>query len=321
MIQRPSEPGCYLARVVHVASPCREHFLLTLRMVTFPSACPGQFVQLLCRTPERSGSQPPPDAPDPLDFFESDVCLASPMLRRPFSIAGLRRSADGSDIDVLGRVIGAGTAWLASRRAGDLVDVLGPLGRGFTPPADGATALLVAGGVGLPPVRWWAESLRRRGVACCAIFGAQTRALLPVEIIEEPRKFAAFSPCIAEFARDGVDAIVTTDDGTCGMKGRVTDALADVFRRDGGASRWAVYACGPEAMLESVAQLCEKHDVPCELALERVMGCGLATCQSCVVPVRDEHASEGWRYALCCTEGPVFDARRVLWSHGNVSTT
>ena len=76
---------------------------------------------------------------------------------------------------------------------------------------------------------------------------------------------------------------------------------------------FVVYACGPEPMLHAVARLCERHSIPCELALERVMACGLATCQSCVVKVSDHRAIDGWRYALCCTEGPVFDASRLLW--------
>ncbi len=243
-----------------------------------------------------------------------DKAVMSPLLRRPFSIAGLRRGANHVDFDILGRVIGAGTAWLAARAIDDVVDVLGPFGRGFQPPAPGRIALMVAGGVGLPPVRWWGEVLSRAGVTCRAIYGAQSRELLPVEIVQEPSKKAQFLPCVGEFSRDGIPAVVTTDDGTCGMKGRVTDALSEVLRTGEANAPFAVYACGPERMLEGVAILCAQHGTPCHVAMERVMGCGMATCQSCVVPVVDTTARDGWRYALCCTEGPVFDSRQVLWA-------
>ena len=118
--------------------------------------------------------------------------------------------------------------------------------------------------------------------------------------------------CVEEFARVGTPAAVTTDDGSCGLRGRVTDAMKVLF--DSSMARATnVYACGPEPMLRAVAQLCAQQGVRCELAMERVMGCGMGTCQSCVVPVNDSTRAEGWRYALCCSEGPVFDARQVRW--------
>jgi dihydroorotate dehydrogenase electron transfer subunit len=287
--------GIFLSRVARCRSLCDKHFELTLSLADFPPAIPGQFVQVLCRPPQ-------------------DAESGAVMLRRPFSIGGLRRGAHGVDMDLLGRVVGAGTAWLATRSPGDSISLLGPLGRGFMSPLSDATALLVAGGIGLPPIRWLAESLANMGVSCTAIVGAQRRSLLPVALIEEPSANGSATNCMEEFSRWGIPAAVTTDDGTCGLRGRVTDAMAEFFRATNARESLCVYACGPEAMLRAVAALCAQQGVVrCELAMERVMGCGMGTCQSCVVPVNDPARAEGWRYALCCTEGPAFDARRVRW--------
>lgn len=281
--------------VCGVRVPCREHFELILAAAAFPEAEPGQFVQILCR----DSVQSPADG--------------QAMLRRPFSIGGLRRGARGVEIDILGRVVGPGTAWLAARRRGDTVNILGPLGRSFSIPTGVSIPILVAGGVGLPPIRWLAEILGRAGIGPSFIYGAQSRDLLAVALCAEPSVEGKMSECIKEFAGLGIPAAITTDDGTCGLRGRVTDALARQL--DACAGRAArVYACGPEPMLRAVAACCADRGVTCEVAMERVMGCGMATCQSCVVPVRDGASADGWRYALCCREGPVFDASTVIWS-------
>ena len=236
------------------------------------------------------------------------------MLRRPFSIAALRRSERGCEIDLLGRVTGDGTAWLASRNPGDAIDVLGPLGRGFSPPPQGTRVLLVAGGIGLPPIRWLGEELRKQNITCDAVYGALTRDSLPVALLSEPPADGGGTLCVAEFARHGIKTVLTTDDGSCGMRGRVTDGLNRCCEEIGDLRFVHVYACGSVAMLQSVARFCAERGMPCQVAMERKMACGMGTCQSCVVPVADANAESGWRYALCCTDGPVFNAVDVLWS-------
>ncbi|MFQ5627106.1 MAG: dihydroorotate dehydrogenase electron transfer subunit, partial [Methyloligellaceae bacterium] len=236
-----------------------------------------------------------------------------PMLRRPFSIGGLRRSGSTSEIELIGRVVGRGTAWLNALEAGDHVDILGPLGRGFTPPPPGNKALLLAGGVGWPPIRWWGRVLRERHHDCEMIYWAQSRDTLPVRLCDDPSIEGGLSMCMEEFAAWGIPAMITTDDGSCGLKGRVTNGLLRYFTHSAHASRVSVYACGPLPMLRAAASICAKQGVPCELAMERVMACGMATCQSCVLPVCDQRDGAAWHYALCCTDGPVFDAHRVAW--------
>jgi dihydroorotate dehydrogenase electron transfer subunit len=330
----------FIARVVRRRTLCRAHFEIVLSVPSFPDAAPGQFVQALCRLP--SGMNAGDGAPTPVvlagqvDWLDADdgasgkasrnaagrvqlprwtppQPLGAPLLRRPFSIGGFRRMDDHCEISLLGRVIGSGTEWLAALSAGDPIDLIGPLGRGFTPPARGSRALLVAGGVGLPPIRWLAEVLTQRGWSCEAIYGAQTRDLLPLSLLEEPAADGRLTRCAAEFAESGVPVAITTDDGSCGMQGCVTDCLARYLDDCGDPAGRRVYACGPEAMLRTTALLCAARGLACETAMERRMGCGMGTCQSCVVRVRDAAAEQGWRYALCCTEGPVFDAASVLW--------
>lgn len=237
------------------------------------------------------------------------------MLRRPFSIGGLRSTGSFTEIDIMGRVVGVGTAWLAGLRRGEKVDLLGPLGGSFVAPSAGETAVLVAGGIGLPPIRWLGEVLASDGVPCLAIVGAQSKALLPLRVTHSPKNPGEFEQIADEFSRMGIPGLITTDDGSFGLKGRVTDALGASLDRLSGTAGGAfcVYACGPEPMLKAVSVLCDERGVSCQVAMERVMGCGVGTCQSCVVPVKDAGAQDGWRYALCCREGPVFDSRVVIW--------
>jgi dihydroorotate dehydrogenase electron transfer subunit len=226
----------------------------------------------------------------------------------------MRRSGGQCELDFLGRVVGNGTAWLAGLSPDSLVNVLGPLGQGFSPPSSGKRALLVAGGIGLPPIRWLGEELRRNGVVCDSIYGVRTRESLPVNLNEEPSTSGALTLCVEEFGRDGIPTCITTDDGTCGLHGRVTDGITSYFDGCDDPTSIQIYACGPEPMLRAVAAVSESRGLMCELALERMMGCGMGTCQSCVVRVVDESSTAGWRYALCCTEGPVFESSRVIWT-------
>lgn len=313
-MQGTTEKGIHQAATLRNRALCAEHFVLTLAVDHFPNAEPGQFVQVLCRSPipqyENAKS-----APLQVESVgRQDHLTDSPMLRRPFSIGGFRRDGRRVEMDLMGRVVGPGTRWLSERRAGDAIDILGPLGRAFTMPRDDEEALLVAGGIGLPPIRWLSESLAHRGITCCAVFGARSANLIPLTITQNPSQQGDMTLCVEEYSRHGILAAVTTDDGSLGMHGRVTDAMSRfIERRGAAAAELRVYACGPEPMLRAVARLCLARGLACEVAMERVMACGMGTCQSCVVPINDPSRDTGWRYALCCTEGPVFSAAAVRW--------
>ena len=314
MENAPTTQGIFIGKVVRQSSPCDHHFACTLDVHGFPQATPGQFMQIQCRSPSVTVQQCERAEGRLVSIAGASFAVGprEAFLRRPMSIAGLRRTGELCEVDLLGRVMGNGTEWLADRRVGDLVNFIGPLGRGFSTLSQGTRALLVAGGVGLPPIRWLGENLRKRGVTCDAVYGARTRELMPVKLLREPSREGEMAPCIEEFSREGINAAITTDDGTCGMKGHVVAAVRRYFDVVD-ASAVSVYACGPEPMLRSLGAFCVDRGLPCEVALERMMACGMGTCQSCVVRVVDKTVASEWRYALACTDGPVFDAAELVW--------
>ncbi len=304
------------ATVIDNEPLCREHYRLTVRVPTFPAARPGQFVHIAWQAPSGKG----------YGVLDADARQAgtswargcgAPMLRRAFSIANLRRSGDGADIGVIYRVVGKGTRWMATLRRGDGISILAPLGNGFAIPQGKPQAWLIAGGVGLPPMHWLAEALRaadRRTIAFC---GAQTADLLALTLdLDNPPAADARSatPSTTEFARHGVPVVISTDDGSLGYHGHIGAAMAAYHQANATpADELVVYTCGPEGMMRFVAQYCAARGIECYVCMERSMACGTGTCQSCVVPVHDESDSQGWRYRLCCTEGPVFNAKTIVW--------
>ncbi|MBS3735393.1 MAG: dihydroorotate dehydrogenase electron transfer subunit [Phycisphaerae bacterium] len=307
--------GVFAARVAAQRQLCAEHYRLTLSVPGFPASRPGQFIQLLCRPPYASsapreltwGPDSPPQLSDP------ELIDRQTMLRRPISLAGRRDSGDASEIDLIYRVVGTATRWLTGAEPGAELSVLGPLGNGFAPRGAGE-AVLIGGGVGIPPLLYLAETLADGGTNVTAIFGARSEGLMPLRVdgAAVPREPAP-SPCIADLPPQA-RAVLTTDDGTLGVAGTASDALLEwLRRREGGAAGLTAYCCGPEPLMRAVADICIERNLPCQLALERYMACGMGTCQSCVVKVRDTNAENGWAYKLCCTDGPVFEAADLLW--------
>jgi dihydroorotate dehydrogenase electron transfer subunit len=208
-------------------------------------------------------------------------------LRRPFSIHRVGRP--GGEVEVVFDVVGAGTRALARLRPGDVVDALGPLGRPFDPPEGRAGCLLVGGGYGTAPLLFLATELRARGCRVDFVIGAATAGRLLDA---------------AEAEQLGHSLTVTTDDGSAGRRGLVTDPLPDLLAA-AGAER--VYACGPMPMLAAVSRVAAAAGVPCQVAVEEQMACGTGICFSCVVPVGD-------RMARSCLEGPVFDGTAIAWA-------
>jgi len=212
------------------------------------------------------------------------------ILRRPFSV----HRAAGERIELLYQVLGAGTLAMAEKQPGDAsMDVVGPLGHGWTVPEHAAHALLVAGGLGAAPLGMLAEHLAERGIAVTVAQGAPTAGrLVARELFERVARVVE----------------VSTDDGTAGERGFVT---APVERLLKGSSFDIAYTCGPEAMQRAVAGMLARAGVPCEVSLERLMACGIGACLSCVVSTRS-----GLKRA--CVDGPVFDAEEVVWDASEI---
>jgi dihydroorotate dehydrogenase electron transfer subunit len=218
------------------------------------------------------------------------------LLRRPFSIHQVERHGPSfGTVELVFEVIGPGTRALARLRPHDSVDVLGPLGRPFTLPQRPAACLLVGGGYGTAPLFFLAEELRVCGCRIDFLAGAAT----------SERVFKAI-----EAKRLGRTAVITTEDGSLGQRGVVTDAMPALMAQ---ARTEMVYACGPMPMLAAVSRVAAAAGVPCQVAVEEQMACGTGICFSCVVPVVDPDSPGSTRMVRSCTEGPVLDGAAVAW--------
>ena len=239
-------------------------------------ALPGQFVHLRCQN------------------------SAEPLLRRPFSFHRLSRN----NFEILYRVVGRGTNLLAKRRKGDKIDVLGPLGNGFT--ATRPKIILVAGGMGVAPLLALAEKLADRK-KIVVLLGAKTKGSVS---------------CAGDFKKLGVKLQIATDDGSQGYKGLVTDLLKKVLHNTQyaclsarlTAKPWArqairntIYACGPKAMLKEIAHIGRRFHISAYASLEEDMACGVGACLGCAVKT-----TAG--YKRVCKDGPVFNLQEIKWS-------
>jgi dihydroorotate dehydrogenase electron transfer subunit len=221
-----------------------------------------------------------------------------PLLRRPFSVFEILRDETGavSGLSLLNKRIGPSTSLVYAAGAGQRIACLGPLGRPFSLVEAPVEAWMVAGGVGLAPFVTLAEALRARGVRATLFYGAR-------------RADELF--CLNLFRDLDVDLVLTTEDGSRGEHGRVTAPLERRLAARGPNAPVMIYACGPEGMLAAVAQIAVRHGRPCQVSVERIMGCGLGGCYSCVVPMRSGQG--GVHHVRSCLTGPVLPADQIVW--------
>ncbi len=212
------------------------------------------------------------------------------LLRRPFSVY----KADGEVLQILYKGVGKGTRTMTYLRPGDQLSLIGPLGRGFPALSEGRYPILVAGGYGMAALYLLARSMTSPGIA---FFGGQSAP----DIL-----------CVDEFEALGWEVRITTEDGSSGEKGIVTDSIdAWWSARSSGGPPVEAYACGPNAMLKAVARRAVEHDWRAWVSVDRNMGCGVGACLTCVLKVRD--GGDGWQWKRSCTEGPVFECREICW--------
>lgn len=218
-----------------------------------------------------------------------------PLFRRAYSILAAR----GKEVEVLYKVAGFGTKLLARRAPGEAISVVGPLGNSFTPPEEDEVAVMVAGGVGLPPVLRWSENLFESGWKAdrqVMLYGARDAG----EIVLRDR-----------LAKLGLRVEYATDDGSLGHRGRITELLAREHEQATlKGLKVHYYACGPAAMLAACAGFTKATGVKGELALETAMPCGTGVCLGCIVPCQ---VGDQMRYKRTCVEGSIFDASEVVW--------
>lgn len=208
------------------------------------------------------------------------------ILRRPFSV--YKTNAQAGSITILYQVVGAGTEVLSQVAPGAVSSIIGPIGNTWSPP-ESAHALLVGGGVGAAPLFMLAEQLSRTASSLSVVLGAQTKdALVTYE------DYCALA---------GVDVIPATDDGSFGYAGFCTGPAQELL--DSGTIDY-VATCGPDPLIRIVSSLAEQANIACEVSLEKRMACGVGACLSCTVDT-----AEGKK--RCCVDGPIFDARKVVW--------
>ncbi len=273
----------------------------------FADFSPGQFAEL-----DLSGTALPSVENIPEDLL--DTAGRKILLRRPFSFTDVTIKKNKTFADLLYCVVGPATLRMTTLSAGDSLSVIGPLGNGFFVPDDKKTALLIVGGMGVPPLLHLAKHLtadaRATRIEVIAFAGAKTAKELPFEgQLDEISQQLGFS--IPEFAKYGIESIVATDDGSAGYHGFVTDCLVEwLGQTDLAAKDTVIYSCGPEAMLAKVAKIAKDKNIDCQLSMERRMACGIGLCQSCAVECRVSDSNETV-YKMCCKDGPVFDSREV----------
>lgn len=219
---------------------------------------------------------------------------SSMLLRRAFSVYDVKqRGVYGGTVEFIFSVAGAGTAWLNTRVAHDQLDVVGPLGKPFALPRDPANCILVGGGYGSAPLFPLAEALRARGCRVDVVLGAAT----------SDRLFGYL-----DAKRSAASLVVTTDDGTMGVRGRVSDVLPQLIDR---VNADVIYACGPMGMLRAVSEIGTAHGLPTQTAVEEAMACGFGVCMTCVLPVVGDDGVT--RMVRSCVDGPVFAGDKVRW--------
>jgi dihydroorotate dehydrogenase electron transfer subunit len=231
------------------------------------TAKPGQFVML--RLPGR----------------------ASPLLRRPFSIHGI---IEGEGIEILYRVVGECTGRLAEAKEGEWVDIMGPLGRGFSLPENSCGIFIVAGGIGVAPMLFLSKYILEKKTACSTGVKVFLGAGSKEDLL-----------CRDDFLNLGLEVTVTTDDGSEGEACFITNPVEAAVKEK---RPEVICACGPPGMLKCLAGIAETYNVPCQVSMESVVACGIGACLGCAVGGKDES-----RYLHVCMDGPVFDSREIMF--------
>lgn len=219
----------------------------------------------------------------------------SMVLRRSFAIHRVQsRGVYGGTLDIVVAPVGKGTTWLSRRKRHDQVSIVGPLGKPFSVPTKAVTCTLIGGGYGSAPLFLLAEKLREQGCRVDTIIGAST----------EEKIFGAL-----DLKRVSTSLTVTTDDGSSGVRGRVTDVLPELIQSN---RPDIIYACGPMPMLSSVAELATENKIFSQCSVEESMACGIGVCMTCVLPVVGDDSIT--RMVRSCVDGPIFRGDRVRWN-------
>jgi len=238
-------------------------------------AIPGQFIHIKCSN----------------DYY--------PLLRRPLSIH--RIDKENGEIFILFQVVGEGTKLLSQKVVRDNLDILGPIGNGFSIFPESKKVLVIGGGIGVAPLRALVEKSINLGKEVRVLIGALKREMV---IGEE------------SFRSLGARVDITTNDKSYKLKDLVTDLLEEVMVIDG----WLpdqIFACGPKPMLKKIAEITSNTNIDCQVSLEERMGCGIGACLGCVCKIKTKNKKEDkvrYEFKRVCVDGPIFKASEVIWN-------
>jgi len=220
---------------------------------------------------------------------------SSMVLRRAFAIYRAQIRPDGQGVmELVVAPHGNGSKWLASREPGESVNIVAPLGTAFGIPTEPVRALLIGGGYGSAPLFALAENLKAKGCRVDMVLGASTAAKI-------------YAPL--EGKRSVNSMTLTTDDGSAGTQGRVSDVLPSIIEQN---QIEIIYSCGPMAMLSAITDIANRFGVIHQCSVEESMACGIGVCMTCVLPVEGRDGIT--RMVRTCIEGPVMDGSKVTWS-------
>ena len=275
--------------------------------MVFSKFRPGQFAQI-----DLSSAAIPKIEKIPEDLADSSK--RNIILRRPFSFCNLTTDKNRTTAEILYCTIGPATLRMTNLSAGNKVNIIGPLGNGFSIPEGKKQALLVAGGMGVPPLLHLAKVLNAEhgDMISTAFVGAKSKQDLPfagqIDGISEEIGFP-----IQEFSRYGIESAIATDNGSLGHHGTVTQSLLQwLDKEQPKPEETIIYTCGPEPMLAKVAEIAKNKNIDCQVSMERRMACGIGICQSCAIECKVDDSDETI-YKMCCKDGPVFDAKKVVF--------
>lgn len=213
-----------------------------------------------------------------------------PLLKRPISIHNINKET----VEIIYYVVGSGTELLSKKQPGDTVEVVGSLGNGFEL-KESCNHILVGGGYGVPPMYYLAKALKEIGKNVFVCIGAKNKDLIL---------------CRQEFIELGINLCLTTDDGSLGKKGFVTESVKSIL--DNNLDSTSVYACGPTIMMKNLYKLCKEYNqvenIDC--SMEHIMACGVGVCNGCVLEIKN---GDSWTYKRVCKDGPVFKGDHIIW--------
>ena len=220
--------------------------------------------------------------------------FTQPLLRRPISL----HNAEGPRLQIFFQIAGEGTRLLSQKKFGERLNLLGPLGQGFTirPEFRGKEVFCVGGGRGLAPLYFLARELLRTGARPVIFYGGRTAADLPLQ---------------ERLEKSGFEVLVSTDDGSAGFPGFVTSLVEETLKK---RRPEFLYACGPDPMMEKLAEICRGEKLAGEFSLEAIMGCGFGACWGCVKKIR-RNGQE--KYLKVCQDGPVFPHDEIIWQEND----